>query len=134
MLLIFRFLRGGSESEVLNLEDDSLQEHEHSLTDPGHKPFMIDPGHSHNYKDKYVNILPQPQLDSIRLDNDGNDEPQDMDFNHEDNKKTDNVTTGIYFNNVQTNIRINGISGTDTRIGSETRPKNMKVIYIIKVC
>ena len=57
-----------------------------------------------------------------------------MDFKHEDNKKTGNVTTGIYFNNVQTNIRINGISGINTRIGSETRPKNMKVIYIIKVC
>ena len=56
MLLIFRFLRGGSESEVLNLEDDSLQEHEHSLTDPGHKPFMIDPGHSHEYKGKLFEV------------------------------------------------------------------------------
>ena len=31
-----RFLRGGPDSSVLNLEEDQLQNHEHTFYDPGH--------------------------------------------------------------------------------------------------
>ena len=31
-----RFLRGASDSEVLNLEEDQMQDHKHQVSDPGH--------------------------------------------------------------------------------------------------
>merc|ERR1712181_159802 len=39
-----RFLRGASDSEVLTLEDDQMQDHKHIVTDPGH---------THGYVDKW---------------------------------------------------------------------------------
>ena len=39
-----RFLRGNSDSNVLNLEEDQMQDHKHTLTDPGH---------GHPFVDKY---------------------------------------------------------------------------------
>merc|ERR1719458_1270097 len=41
-----RFLRGASDSEVLNLEEDQMQDHKHQVSDPGH---------FHKYDDKYSN-------------------------------------------------------------------------------
>merc|ERR1719507_1591726 len=41
-----RFLRGASDSEVLTMEEDQMQDHTHAITDPGHK---------HGYNDKYTN-------------------------------------------------------------------------------
>merc|ERR1719249_367395 len=39
-----RFLRGGSDSEVLTMEEDQMQDHKHTVSDPGH---------THSYVDKY---------------------------------------------------------------------------------
>merc|ERR1719391_1142520 len=39
-----RFLRGASDSEVLTLEEDQMQDHKHTVSDPGH---------THSYVDKY---------------------------------------------------------------------------------
>ena len=40
-----RFLRGGSDSDMLKLEEDQVEEHTHKLTDPGHK---------HPFTDRYT--------------------------------------------------------------------------------
>ena len=40
-----RFLRGGLDKDVLKLEEDQLQDHEHVFNDPGH---------SHIYDDAYI--------------------------------------------------------------------------------
>merc|ERR1719391_1865690 len=40
-----RFLRGGSDSDMLKLEEDQLEEHTHKVTDPGHK---------HPFTDRYT--------------------------------------------------------------------------------
>merc|ERR1711990_772147 len=40
-----RFLRGASDSEMLTLEEDQMQDHKHDVSDPGH---------SHTYDDKYT--------------------------------------------------------------------------------
>merc|ERR1712228_359390 len=39
-----RFLRGASDSEVLTMEEDQMQNHKHDITDPGH---------THGYVDKW---------------------------------------------------------------------------------
>ena len=43
----FRFLRGSYESEVLNLETDTLQAHKHNH-------HLYDPGHQHQYEDMWA--------------------------------------------------------------------------------
>merc|ERR1719507_2404363 len=42
-----RFLRGASDSEVLTMEEDQMQDHKHQVSDPGH---------SHSFVDKYPNF------------------------------------------------------------------------------
>ena len=37
-----RFLRGNSDSNVLNLEEDQMQDHKHDLNDPGHGHRFVD--------------------------------------------------------------------------------------------
>ena len=49
--MLFRFLRGGSEAEVLKFQEDSLQDHSHSLTDHGHTHGYTD----HHYKNHIGN-------------------------------------------------------------------------------
>merc|ERR1711953_1230415 len=40
-------IRGGIVADALNMEEDSMQSHTHSHT-------LNDPGHTHDYKDKYT--------------------------------------------------------------------------------
>ena len=54
-----KFLRGGSFSEVLDMEESMMQNHTHidpghSHTDKGHS--HTDGGHSHSYVDRYANV------------------------------------------------------------------------------
>merc|ERR1719264_357430 len=37
-----RFLRGASDSEVLSMEEDQMQDHKHQVSDPGHTHGYID--------------------------------------------------------------------------------------------
>ena len=37
-----RFLRGGSDEDMLRLEEDQLQQHRHKLVDPGHSHGFVD--------------------------------------------------------------------------------------------
>jgi len=99
-----RFLRGGSDADMLKLEEDQLEEHTHKVTDPGH---------NHNFVDRYT-------------DNDNNhDGPEDG--------------NGVFGSphSSETALQFSGISvaGVENiyRSGEETRPKNMNVIFIIKV-
>ena len=43
-----RFLRGGPDSDMLNMEEDQMQDHMHDFNDPGH---------DHPYNDIYLGIL-----------------------------------------------------------------------------
>jgi len=99
-----RFLRGGSDTDMLKLEEDQLQDHKHKVTDPGH---------NHQFTDRYT-------------DND----------NHHDGPEDGNGVFGSPHSS-ETSMGFSGISvdGVDSiyRSGAETRPKNMNVIYIIKV-
>ena len=103
-----RFLRGAIVADALNFEEDSIQSHTHSHT-------LNDPGHTHPYKDKY----------SCRRNYVNHDNTQYID-NCEEDRTTSSAKTGI-------TMSITGVSG-DARTSSETKPKNMNVVYIMKVC
>merc|ERR1719234_181450 len=100
-----RFLRGASDSEVLTLEEDQTQDHKHELNDPGH---------SHVYDDRYTDNREGP-----------NTGPKDGEgiFGLSHTRTSEKSTSGI---------TVQGVS-SGYRSGTETRPKNMNVIYIMRV-
>ena len=108
-----RFLRGGLVEDALNLEEDSLQDHIHSHS-------FNDPGHVHPYIDRYYTGGAGSGRNGP-VSEDTNGGPWDG--------KSDRISssgkTGI-------TMSVNGVS--DARTSSETKPKNMNVVYIMKVC
>ena len=103
-----RFLRGGSEIEMLTLEEDQIMEHEHIFNDPKH---------SHKYHDKHYD------------DNGGGKGPQFYDHQVDSFAHPFSGTTDRH----QSGVTIKGVKDTD-RVGpEENRPINMAVIWIIRV-
>ena len=90
------------------MEEDQLHQHGHSVSDPGH---------THPYVDKYLshNDLKQ-KSDSFG----------DWAVWKSENQYQDKTTS-----RGRTGIRVSGITGS--QYGDETRPRNMDVIYIIRV-
>merc|ERR1719312_1898664 len=128
-----RFLRGGKDSDVLTFEDDMIKRHLHSLTDEGHTHDSIaeehdhgvnDPGHTHNYKD-YYNSNGSPC--SCNGGNDGVQGHDATTFSSHTGITIDKATIDITTTDAFTNIKM------EENGGEETRPKNMNVIYIIRV-
>jgi len=105
-----RFLRGGSDSEVLTMEEDQMQDHEHRVSDPGH---------SHSYVDKYPQLFTGDNGYDGLADYDRTDDRLDKSHNSE----SESSPTGL---------TVDGIT-SEYRFGSETRPKNMNVVYIMRV-
>ena len=103
-----RFLRGGTQAKALEVQDDALQQHEHVINDPGHSHAFVDSDYTYGDDEKIHSSIFSNSYD---IDED----------NH------DSETSPSY-----TGIIINGVKGA--RISSETRPKNMKVTFIMKVC
>ena len=101
-----RFLRGGSDQEVLTLEEDMVQDHGHEVNDPGH---------THSYEDSYYTGSSQYHRHFYDGDS-GNHDAADH------TRATKSGVSGISVNGV-----LNGRSGT------ETRPKNMNVVFIMRV-
>ena len=102
-----RFLRGGSEEEMLTLEDDQIMEHTHEINDAQH---------SHSYEDKHYTHDYEgygPNTHNTYWDN----------FLYQDHRTTSGNTPGI---------TIEGVTG-DYSHGDENRPKNMGIIWIIRV-
>ena len=102
-----RFLRGAIISDALNMEEDTIQAHSHSHTfhDPGHTHSYID---TESYQNNYVNH------ENVHYIN-----------NREKTRTTTRAETGI-------TMSVTGVS--DARTSSETKPKNMNVVYVMKVC
>ena len=108
------FLRGGLEDNVMEFEEDQMQNHEH--TDPGHshssKP------HSHSYQDRTPygdGSGGWPCGEKCRLKT------------YDETTSMSNVSVTI--NSARSNI--GGVSSSYRR-GAETRPRNMKVIWVMK--
>ena len=106
-----RFLRGGNQSLALEVQDDALQDHSHDL---------YDPGHTHSYNDQRRKHLPKYSY-SYYYNMGRADWPSVQ--NYVSNEKTGREYTRITIKNVKT-----------ARTSTETRPKNMKVTFIMKVC
>ena len=103
-----RFLRGASDSEMLTMEEDQMQDHKHQVSDPGH---------SHNYVDKWTGVGEDGNWGS------GSEWDHIVDrWDQPHGSATASKHTGL---------TVQGVSSG--RHGSETRPKNMNVIYIMRV-
>ena len=100
-----RFLRGGVDSVQLETEEDSLQSHTHDISDSGH---------DHGYDDKYY----EPSEYKIASGNN-----LYYSYNPHSHASTTNSATS--------NIKVTDVNGA--RTSDETRPKNIRVVYIMKV-
>ena len=117
-----RFLRGGSLSQVLTLEGDSVQDHEHidgghSHSDAGHT--HTDAGHTHAYE-------------HMGIDHGCGIEGCDLHAY----KKTYTSSVGkadIQSSKAQIQTSTSNVGKMSSgNIGGETRPVNMRVVWIIK--
>ena len=100
-----RFLRGGVDSVQLETEEDSLQAHTHDVSDSGH---------DHEYNDEYNDIA------NFRI---AYGDSLNYFAYHYSHASTTNTATS--------NIKVTDVNGA--RTSDETRPKNIRVVYIMKV-
>ena len=112
-----RFLRGGSASQVLTMQEDTVEDHSHSVIDHGHT--HTDKGHTHTYS----KTPRDPASGGYSL-------TWMQDDRTERGYRTGTGKADITTNTA--NIRV-GRMNTSNK-GTETRPKNMIVEWIIKVC
>ena len=94
---------------MMQTQGDTLQAHTHGA---------YDTGHTHKYTDTYA------QWGGGR---NGHAGPKDKDYKNDEYEYKASRTTYTG----KSNIKVTGVSGATT--SSETRPKNMFVVYIMKV-
>ena len=122
------FLRGGTDAQVLTKEDDQMQDHLH--VDSGHT-HAIDP-HIHAYAENYQRI---------NYDQDNNCLPGATWCEYYSVFASGWELNGMYWspntNAAYTNAYASysgiGAVADGFKRGAETRPKNIRVAYIIKV-
>ena len=110
-----RFLRGGSDQDVLTLEEDMMQNHEHSVHDSGHSHDYLDYSH---FKDGVA--FTEDDLWVWRFGTGVGS------WSHQG---YDSRTT---FTSNGNGLSVKGVSD-DFRSGAETRPRNMNVVFIMRV-
>ncbi|MGB0524236.1 MAG: tail fiber protein [Flammeovirgaceae bacterium] len=103
---------GNTGAKVGTYQLDTLKAHNHDINDPGHKHNVRDLGHKHR-------IFLDDETGGGRIDDSGSDGhgTTETDIGYA-NIMEDEVTTGITIQN---------------KGGLETRPKNVAVLYIIKI-
>jgi len=105
-----RFLRGGADEEILEFQEDAIVDHEHYET-----------AHSHGYEDLWRQFLNEPDPDIYES---GIDRGDDLYGHHEYTSRTTDKASGIVGK-----VKVEGNVHTST---IETRPKNMKVVWIMR--
>jgi len=122
-----RFLRGGSDDQALVIEDDTLEDHTH--IDPGHT--HTDSGHSHSYIDKYRCHEKDP---NNYCDDDGNWGGSDSPDTHGDRfDGSHDAVTANGISSIQSSAsNIAGVAES-YRTSTETKPRNMNVVWIMRV-
>jgi hypothetical protein len=106
------FLRGTNPENVLEIQDDSFEDHSHVIVDPGHS--HSDTGHTH----KHWGFTPGSEGY----------------YYGTSNFHTNEATTYTGYAQIttdKTNIKIS--SAKEGKSGTETRPKNMGVQWIIRI-
>ena len=101
-----RFLRGAPDDSVLSLEEDQIIDHQHDVTDPGH---VHDIENAVNYMGSVYEFHVGSDHDYIVM-----------------------VGGKPKISSAKTGISVGRVSDSTQR-GSETRPKNMHVTYIIRI-
>jgi len=137
-----KFLRGAPDASVLTMEDDRVKDHthhvvepahNHEVTDPEHNHGVNDPGHTHGYEDIYTRdngrstaglagryfANPEKHYETTYLEKTG------ISLNVE--------KTGISLSDTTIGVSVKGVKEETIKDDNETRPKNMHVIYIIRV-
>jgi len=121
------FLRGGDVEQQLETEEDTIQEHQH--TDPGHSHSATSSSssHHHSYTDYYMNGAGGSAQYSYCYSGSG------CTYHH---AKIHSENTGSASVSVSTTVssHVTGISGVAPgfRTSEETRPKNMKISWIMR--
>ena len=105
------FLRGGNENDVMVFEEDQIHNHEH--TDAGHS--HTSPPHSHPYLEHAKSVNSGSEFDGGG-------------WTFADISRTTNPTS-VTIDNAKSNI--GGVSSS-YKSDDETRPRNMKVIWVMK--
>ena len=117
------FLRGGEEDAVLEVEEDQVQEHEHD--DPGHShgcsASSTAQPHAHNYNDYFTTTGGSKAY--------GGSERSFQDYD-----RVTKATTIVVQTSCSTSSQTSGLGGVaaPSNSGTETRPRNMKVTYVIR--
>jgi hypothetical protein len=111
------FLRGANPEDILTMQEDAFQDHGHEVSDPGHS--HNDAGHNHQYTDCGFNTILSDNADD-RIVADTYNCP-------------DHTTTTGYADISTDATMIQVHSANNGRSGTETRPKNMAVEWIIRV-
>ena len=121
------FLRGGDEDNVLDTEEDQLQDHHH-----------VDSGHSH---DCTASSSAQPHQHIYTVGKESTEglckgDCHVTDTGSEKSKETEDTTVIVETtcdlgDDVRSNI--GGVDKNGAHAGTETRPANMRVLYIIRV-
>ena len=126
------FLRGGSDDKVLEVEDDQVQDHEHE--DSGHQhdcsAWSSGDGHQHAYHYSRAN---GKLLHGSTICGCDNWDCPDPDGTSYDIGYTDSTAVSVT-TLCSTSAHSSGIGGVGTaaRSGTETRPINMKVSYVMR--
>jgi Phage Tail Collar Domain len=128
---------GGNEGDAVgSLEADAFRSHDHTVKDPGHGHGVNDPGHAHGVNDPghaHTGCLGDAQAAGPYTS--GYAGAVNAGFNDCNNSMIHPSGTGISIQGSGTNVSIQtattGIS-LATSGGSETRPVNASVVWIIK--
>merc|ERR1719282_1370247 len=127
------FLRGGSVSNSWTVQQDQIKDHHHAVIDPGHTHTdgghkHTDAGHDHWYKSIYYDY----EWNFVDI-YDAKDTSFTNWFGFSDTYggHADIQTGHSSISTDESKITVNGVS--DGSAGTETRPRNMVVEWIIKI-
>ena len=120
------FLRGASDNEALDTEEDQIQDHVH--IDSGHT--HGNEGHSHGYGEWYSVFSGSGKGDCLPGAQCVHYEHGESALNNELWADRTSEYSSITITNNYSGI---GWIAEEYRKGTETRPKNMKIVYIIKI-
>ena len=123
------FLRGGDDFTVTRTEEDMVQDHTHDVEDPGHSHSTGSAGAKETgldvaVSDKNVGAKSEANVNGRCL------ETQGSDCTHWYYDTASSHSHTVY--NADSGINVGSVSSSYNK-GSETRPKNMAVIYIMRI-
>ena len=128
------FLRGGDVDNVLEMEESQLQDHEHEDSGHSHSCSASSTSSQHRHSFKKGNDVSDGGCDGCNtywVADASSDHSKGGDHTEYTSYTTVSVSTSCSLGSRSANI--GGVDSSGANAGSETRPANMKVHYIIRV-